>query len=91
MSWYEACQMALCNMLTWWQPNLVPPITTVQSCLDYKARLEATAPNVKYLMSLYLHPDITPDTIIAAKKAGITGVKSYPAGPHDLSSSQPHT
>lgn len=31
-------------------------------------------------MSLYLHPDVTPDTIIEAKKAGITGVKSYPAG-----------
>jgi dihydroorotase len=31
-------------------------------------------------MSLYLHPDITVDTIIEAKKAGITGVKSYPAG-----------
>jgi dihydroorotase len=31
-------------------------------------------------MSLYLHPNITPDTIKEAKKAGITGVKSYPHG-----------
>lgn len=31
-------------------------------------------------MSLYLHPSITPATIHAAKKAGIAGVKSYPAG-----------
>jgi dihydroorotase len=31
-------------------------------------------------MSLYLHPDITPETIIQAKKSGISGVKSYPAG-----------
>lgn len=31
-------------------------------------------------MSLYLHPSITPATIIEAKRAGITGVKSYPAG-----------
>lgn len=31
-------------------------------------------------MSLYLHPSITPDTIREAKKAGIFGVKSYPAG-----------
>jgi dihydroorotase len=31
-------------------------------------------------MSLYLHPSITPATIKAAKAAGITGVKSYPAG-----------
>lgn len=31
-------------------------------------------------MSLYLHPNITPDTVIEAKKAGITGIKSYPHG-----------
>jgi dihydroorotase len=31
-------------------------------------------------MSLYLHPSITPSTIKEAKAAGITGVKSYPAG-----------
>lgn len=31
-------------------------------------------------MSLYLHPTITPDVIKEAKKAGIAGVKSYPAG-----------
>jgi len=31
-------------------------------------------------MSLYLHESITPETIREAKKAGITGVKSYPAG-----------
>jgi dihydroorotase len=31
-------------------------------------------------MSLYLHSSITPDTIREAKKAGIAGVKSYPAG-----------
>lgn len=31
-------------------------------------------------MSLYLHESITPEVIREAKKAGITGVKSYPAG-----------
>jgi len=35
---------------------------------------------VTFLMSLYLHPDITPDTVVEAKKAGITGIKSYPHG-----------
>lgn len=46
-------------------------------------------------MSLYLHEDITPEVIREAKKAGITGVKSYPAGvttvsqiPHQYQ--QPH-
>ncbi|OQN97027.1 hypothetical protein B0A48_16831 [Cryoendolithus antarcticus] len=61
-------------------PNLVPPITTVQHALDYRSRLQELEPNVTFLMSLYLHPNISPDTIIEAKKAGITGVKSYPHG-----------
>ncbi|KAF2090895.1 Dihydroorotase [Saccharata proteae CBS 121410] len=61
-------------------PNLVPPITTVAACLAYKTRLERLEPNVTFLMSLYLHPDITPATIHEAAAAGITNVKSYPAG-----------
>ena len=50
------------------------------AALAYRARLQALEPNVTFLMSLYLHPDITPSTIKEAKAAGITGVKSYPAG-----------
>ncbi|PGH02740.1 dihydroorotase, homodimeric type [Blastomyces parvus] len=61
-------------------PNLVPPVTTVAQALSYKERLETLEPRVTYLMSLYLHPSITPETIIEAKKSGIIGVKSYPAG-----------
>lgn len=38
-------------------------------------------------MSLYLHESITPEIVIAAKKAGITGIKSYPAGVTTNSSS----
>ncbi|KAJ4303738.1 dihydroorotase [Kalmusia sp. IMI 367209] len=69
------------------QPNLVPPITTVQQCLEYRDRLKAIEPNVDYLMSLYLHESITPEVIREAKQAGITGVKSYPAGVTTNSSS----
>jgi dihydroorotase len=65
----------------------VPPITTVQQALDYRERLQSLQPNVTFLMSLYLHPSISPETIIQAKKAGITGVKSYPAGVTTNSSS----
>jgi dihydroorotase len=61
-------------------PNLTPPITTVAHALDYKKRLQKLEPSVTFLMSLYLHPDITPETIAEASNAGITGVKSYPAG-----------
>lgn len=63
-----------------YQPNLIPPITTIEAALSYRSRLQKLAPNVKFLMSLYLHPSITPSTIQEAKAAGITGVKSYPAG-----------
>ena len=69
------------------QPNLVPPVTTVQHALEYRSRLETLAPGVKYLMSLFLHESINPGTIIEAKKSGITGVKSYPAGVTTHSSS----
>lgn len=65
----------------------MPPLTTVAAALSYKSRLQAIEPNVNYLMSLYLHPSITPDTIREAKKAGIAGVKSYPAGVTTNSSS----
>ena len=58
----------------------MPPITTVKQALDYREKLQKLEPNVTFLMSLYLHPSITPDTIKEAKQAGITGVKSYPAG-----------
>ncbi|KAF2271691.1 Dihydroorotase [Westerdykella ornata] len=68
-------------------PNLVPPITTVEQCLAYRERLRAIEPNVDYLMSLYLHESMTPETIVEAKKAGVWGVKSYPAGVTTNSSS----
>ncbi|KAK0269993.1 dihydroorotase [Friedmanniomyces endolithicus] len=61
-------------------PNLVPPITTVKHCLAYKETLESLEPNVTFLMSLYLHPNISPETVIEAKRAGIAGIKSYPHG-----------
>lgn len=38
-------------------------------------------------MSLYLHPSITPSVVHAAAAAGITGIKSYPAGVTTNSSS----
>lgn len=65
----------------------MPPITTVQRALDYKKSLEALEPNVTYLMSLYLHESITPETVKEAAAAGITGIKSYPAGVTTNSSS----
>lgn len=65
----------------------MPPITTVDRALVYKKSLEAIEPRVTFLMSLYLHETVTPETIIDAKKRGVTGVKSYPAGVTTNSSS----
>ena len=68
-------------------PNLVPPITTPTQALEYRSKLQELEPNVTFLMSLYLHESMTTETIIEAKRAGITGVKVYPAGVTTNSSS----
>jgi len=41
--------------------------------LAYKAQLEELAPKVTFYMSLYLNPDLTPDEIRKAAKAGVRG------------------
>lgn len=52
-------------------PNLQPPIKTVPEALAYHEKLTTIAPNVKFLMSLYLHPGLTPDIIEEAAKTGV--------------------
>ncbi|KZV65811.1 Dihydroorotase [Peniophora sp. CONT] len=66
--------------LAYVMPNLTPPITTTDQALEYKKKLQAVDPDVEYMMTLYLSPDLTPDEIRKAHKAGIAGVKSYPKG-----------
>jgi len=66
--------------LAYVMPNLKPPITTTAQALKYKEELEKIDPRVEYLMTLYLSPELTPEEIRKAKKAGIYGVKSYPRG-----------
>ncbi|KAI1337466.1 dihydroorotase [Xylariaceae sp. FL0016] len=61
-------------------PNLVPPLTEVEKVLEYRSQLQSISPDVHYLMSLYLHPSVTPEVIEKAAEAGITGVKMYPRG-----------
>ncbi len=55
-------------------------MTTTAAALSYRSALEALAPGVTFLMTLYLVPSLTPEEIRAAAKAGVTGVKSYPRG-----------
>lgn len=62
-------------------PNLEKPIVSVTQALEYHKKLSRLAPNVRFLMSLYLHPDVTIDQIkLAAETKTIFGVKLYPAG-----------
>ncbi|KAI4128824.1 MAG: hypothetical protein LQ338_002524 [Usnochroma carphineum] len=62
-------------------PNLQPPITQVSQAISYHEELSRLAPDVKFLMSLYLHPSINADVIAeAARSEIIYGVKLYPAG-----------
>lgn len=70
------------------QPNLVPPITSTKAALDYKAELQRLAPETEWLMTLYLHPDITPEVIREAAKAGIKG-ESKPQGSDSSSVTDP--
>lgn len=62
------------------QPNLSPPITSTERALSYGAQLSALCPKTEFLLSLYLHPSITPDEIRLAASKGVRGVKSYPRG-----------
>jgi dihydroorotase len=55
------------------QPNLVPPLTSTDAVLAYKADLEVIDPHTEFLMTLYLHPDVTPQEIKKAAKAGVKG------------------
>ena len=62
-------------------PNLEKPIVSVTQAQAYQMKLGRLAPSVRFLMSLYLHPDVTTDQIeLAAKSNIIFGVKLYPAG-----------
>lgn len=74
-----------------YKPNLQPPIASVSQAVAYRERLQSLAPDVTFLMTLYLCPSITPSLISDAAKAGITGVKSYPAGvtTYEISTSDP--
>lgn len=63
------------------QPNLIPPLTTLSAVKSYHTTLTHLSPTTTFLVSLYLSPAITPETITeAAKSKLIYGVKSYPAG-----------
>lgn len=61
-------------------PNLLPPLTLPEHAVAYLATLEALEPRIKFLTTLYLSSELTPELIRTAWAAGVVGVKSYPRG-----------
>ncbi|KAJ2851589.1 dihydroorotase [Coemansia erecta] len=61
-------------------PNLTPPLTTAQMAYDYGQTLQKLAPNVKFILTMYLNAGLTAEEISKAARLGITGVKMYPSG-----------
>lgn len=66
--------------LAYVMPNTKPAIKTTDQALDYQAQLKKINPEVEFIMTLYLSPDLTSDEVRKASAAGIKGVKSYPRG-----------
>ena len=52
-------------------PNLQPPLTKVPDVVSYHAELSRLAPDVKFLMSLYLHQSLNADVIAEAAQSGV--------------------
>ena len=64
-------------------PNLVPPVTTTDAAIGYRARIMAALPSgssFQPLMTCYLTDDTDADDVERGFKEGVfTGVKLYPA------------
>ncbi|KIZ02255.1 dihydroorotase [Monoraphidium neglectum] len=64
-------------------PNLVPPVSTTDMALEYKARITAALPPGSAfapLMTLYLTDNTPPEEVARARDAGVAAFKLYPAG-----------
>jgi dihydroorotase len=59
------------------KPNLTPPVATTEMALAYKEKLERLEPNVKFLMTLYLSPQLTVEEVAKAKANGIVGISPH--------------
>lgn len=61
-------------------PNTVPAINGPSDALRYRDSLQQLAPDVEFLMTLYLNADLSPTLIHEAGHVGVFGVKCYPRG-----------
>jgi dihydroorotase len=62
-------------------PNLRPPVRTVADTEAYRARIQAAAPGLDALMTLYLTDQTSPDDVrLAGGHPKVVAAKLYPAG-----------
>jgi dihydroorotase len=61
-------------------PNTVPPVNSPDAMAAYRSAIQACAPGLELLMTLYLNPQLTPALIREAHQIGLFGVKCYPRG-----------
>ena len=61
-------------------PNTKPPVAFTDDALRYRDVLRECAPDIEFLMTLYLTPELTPAEVRRAHEAGIAAVKLYPKG-----------
>ena len=73
--------------LVYVMPNLLPPIKTVAAAAEYHDKLSALAPDVEFLMTLYLHPGMNVQTIAQAASSGIIHGVRYRRRPPYISQS----
>lgn len=61
-------------------PNTLPPLTSVQSILNYKKAIQEAAPRLETLLSFKIHPQLKLQDLEDFKKIGVLIGKYYPAG-----------
>lgn len=61
-------------------PNIIPPIYTEQDLEKYKIEILQAVPSFIPLMTIKLSPNMSPDSISKAYKAGAIAAKYYPCG-----------
>lgn len=61
-------------------PNLIPPLTKTEAAVAYREQLQSLCPETRFLVTLFLSPELTVEEVRKAHAAGIKGVKSYPRG-----------
>lgn len=64
-------------------PNLIPAVDNIAAMSAYRERILATLPEGRHftpLMTLYLSEQLSPETVVQAKAAGVVAIKWYPKG-----------